>query len=112
MQLMIPRDQQRLLVDDIDEVMDVTLYSNSWRTRVAEGRIIRRTPNSRYNVDVGIDLDDNGKVHAPGTIVDIIEGEPPEMRRTTLESLFRRADEEGPRKVSVSLCLSFDMYCD
>ena len=55
MQIMDPKVQARILAREVTDGLQVTFYSNKWKTRVVEG-IIRGSMKARGQVDVEIDI--------------------------------------------------------
>ena len=66
---MDPKVQGHVKKSDAIEGLAVTLYSKAWKSRVVEG-IIKRTAGKKVHVQ--IDLSDTNKIHAPGTLVNVI----------------------------------------
>ena len=66
---MDPKVQGRVKKSDAIEGLAVTLYSKAWKSRVVEG-VIKRTAGKKVHVQ--IDLSNTNKIHAPGTLVNVI----------------------------------------
>jgi hypothetical protein len=93
MQYMNPRVQARSLVKDVIDGMAVTLYANRWKGRVVEGTI-RGLSASRTKVIVEIDLQDNSKIHAAGTIVEVVVADD-QTAQVSIASLQQQVQSEN-----------------
>lgn len=65
-QIMDPKVQQPLLVSDIAEGVLVTLYSDGWKTRVANGKLTGNRVNNSRVVIVEIDINNAQMIFALG----------------------------------------------
>lgn len=95
MQIMQPKEQQKLLVADIQEGLPVTIYASGWKHRVAEATLVGRSNlvGLTRHVRVKLDLGRREKIYAPGTFVNVIQqnNEPP--RREAISALCLESNE-------------------
>lgn len=81
-QIMDPKVQGRLHVDDLVEGLTVTLYNNGWKGRVAEGTICMPPRTRKNKVTIEIDIGAESSLYSPGTYVDVIQADNTTTRQT------------------------------
>jgi hypothetical protein len=89
MQFMKPKEQPKLLVADVEEGIPVTLYTRGWKHRVADAVLVgvSNTVGLTRHVRVKLDLQSKEKIYAPGTFVEVIQGDNEPNGRETISSL-------------------------
>ena len=99
MQIMNPKVQGRLLVQDVSDGLSVTIYTNDWKCKVADG-ILRGRAAQRNKVNVEIDLSDDA-VFAPGVIVDTLDSNGESVRKslTSLQENVNIHDDTTSRVI-------------
>jgi len=94
MQIMQPRVQARIRIRDVQPGLAVTVYSDGWRTRVAEGRLTGVTVGS-VSVVMEIDLSNESSIHSPGAYARVVNEQGSFLVRQTIASLCNRRDGDG-----------------
>ncbi len=89
MQIMNPRALTRLLVGDIEGGLEVTLYLDSWKSRVAIGTLTGKR-NRQYAI-IEVDFGSDENIYAPGKIVQAVNDDGNHLEKDYLAVFRSRA---------------------
>ena len=103
MQIMDPKVQRKLNVNDITEGLVVAVYSSGWKTRVADATVVGKGKTGHY-VRLKLDLGRKEKICTPGTFIDVIQ-EDGSTRTEAISALY--LESEVPPTVEFEWSLHF-----